>query len=55
MEQGETGKRGRGKGKRPAMRHITLRIPEWVLAYYDNDIRKMRDAIIEHTKVSLHM
>ena len=42
-------RRGRGPGKRPAMAHITIRIPQRVLDYYDNDLRKMRDAWVEHT------
>ena len=41
-------RRGRGPGKRPAMAHITIRIPQRVVDYYDRDLIKMRNAWVEH-------
>lgn len=43
-------RRGRGPGKKPAMRHITIRIPQHVVAHYDGDTRAMRDAWVAHVE-----
>lgn len=41
-------RRGRGPGKKPAMRHVTIRLPQYVVDYYDGDTRAMRDAWVRH-------
>jgi hypothetical protein len=41
-------RRGRGPGKRPAMAHVTMRLPQYVLDYYGGDKLKMRDAWVEY-------
>ena len=46
-----TPKRLRGKGKKPAMVHVNLRIPTEVLEYYKtlpNHTGKMRDVLTQH-------
>lgn len=41
-------RRGRGPGKRPAMAHITIRIPQRVIDHYGGSLLHMRDAWVEH-------
>ena len=43
-------RRGRGRGKKPAMRHITIRIPQHVVAHYQGDTLAMRNAWIKHVE-----
>jgi hypothetical protein len=48
-------RRGRGPGKRPAMAHITIRIPQRVVDYYDRDLIKMRNAWVEKLSQSIEV
>lgn len=43
-------RRGRGPGKRPAMRHVTIRLPQHVLDRFKGDTRAMRDAWVRHVE-----
>ena len=50
-----TDRRVRGKGKKPAMAHVNLRIPHEVLAYYKhfpNYTQKMRDTLAKEADIS---
>jgi hypothetical protein len=47
-------RRGRGLGKKPRMRHITMRLPQHVLDYYDDDILAMRNAWVKHTEEKIN-
>ena len=42
--------RGRGPGKKPAMAHMTLRMPRHVVDFYHGDTRAMRDAWVKHVE-----
>lgn len=42
-------RKGRGKGKKPAMAHVNLRIPDWVLDFYKqqpNYSKSMRSVLM---------
>ena len=44
-------RRGRGKGTRPALAHVNVRIPIWVLDYYrqqQNYTKAMREVLTMH-------
>ena len=44
----ETSKKVRGKGKRPALTHVNMRLPAWVVDYYKqfpNPTGKMREVL----------
>ena len=41
-------RRGRGPGKRPAMVHLTIRMPKHVLDHYHGDAKRMRDDWVKH-------
>lgn len=43
-------RRGRGPGKKPAMVHITIRIPQHVVDHYGGDTRAMRDAWVSYVE-----
>lgn len=43
-------RRGRGPGKKPAMLHITIRMPKHVVDHYKGDTRAMRDAWVKHVE-----
>lgn len=43
-------RRGRGLGKRPAMVHVTLRLPQHVVDRYGGDTRAMRDAWVTYVE-----
>ncbi len=42
--------RRRGPGRKPAMVHVTLRLPKHVLDHYDGDTRAMRDAWVRYVE-----
>jgi hypothetical protein len=42
--------RKRGPNKQPRMVHITMRVPGFVLEHFDNSVRKLRDALVQHVK-----
>ena len=42
-------RRGRGPGKKPAMVHVTVRMPRHVIDHYP-DLKTMRDAWVEHVE-----
>jgi uncharacterized protein (DUF4415 family) len=51
LNETNTPKRARGKGKKPAMTHVNLRIPTEVLEYYKtlpNHTGRMRDVLVQH-------
>lgn len=50
MSDTSEARRGRGLGRKPPMRHITLRMPQHVVAYYHGDTRAMRDAWVAHVE-----
>jgi hypothetical protein len=50
MENNTTERRGRGPGKKPAMRHITIRVPQHVVNHFKGDTRAMRDAWVRYTE-----
>lgn len=43
-------RRGRGPGKKPAMRHVTIRIPHHVVDHYKGDLKVMRDAWVRYVE-----
>lgn len=43
-------RRGRGPGKKPAMQHVTIRIPKHVVEYYGGSLRAMRDAWVRYVE-----
>lgn len=46
-------KRGRGKGKRPALAHVNLRVPADVMEYFKqfpNYTGKMREVLTEYVR-----
>jgi len=43
-------RRPRGPGKKPAMRHVTIRIPQHVVDHYDGDLTAMRDAWVQYVE-----
>ena len=43
-------RRGRGPGKKPALVHVSLRVPQHVLDYYGGDTRAMRDAWVAYVE-----
>lgn len=50
-----TDKRVRGKGKKPAMVHVNLRVPSEVLDYYKqfpNYTQKMRNVLAKEADIS---
>jgi hypothetical protein len=47
-------RRGRGLGKKPAMRHITIRVPQHVVNHFNGDTRAMRDAWVKHTEEKIN-
>jgi hypothetical protein len=47
----DTTKKVRGKGKRPALTHVNLRLPVWVIEYYKqypSYTGKMREVLTAH-------
>ena len=43
-------RRGRGAGKSMRLRHITIRIPGYVVDHYNGDLKAMRDAWVVHVE-----
>lgn len=46
-------RRGRGKGTKPTMAHINIRIPHWVLDHFkqkDNYTKAIRDVLTAHVQ-----
>lgn len=43
-------RRGRGPGKKPRMRHITIRLPQHVVDHYGGDTKAMRDAWVKYVE-----
>lgn len=43
-------RRGRGPGKKPAMVHVTIRMPKHVLDHYHGDTKRMRDDWVKHVE-----
>jgi hypothetical protein len=49
----ETTKRARGKGVKPALVHVNVRLPQWVLDYYKEQpsyTKAMREVLIIHAQ-----
>lgn len=47
-EEIQTKRRGRGKGKKPAKVHVSMRVPQHVFDYFEGDKKAMRDALQEY-------
>lgn len=43
-------RRGRGLGKKPPMKHITIRMPQHVVDHYDGNLKAMRDAWVTYVE-----
>lgn len=46
-------RRGRGKGTRPALAHVNVRVPQWVLDFYKqeaNYTKAMREVLTRHAQ-----
>lgn len=53
MSDTQTTKRVRGRGKNPALAHVNLRLPVWVLEFYKqypSYTGKMREVLAEHAQ-----
>lgn len=53
IEEQQVKKRGRGKGLKPALAHINIRVPVWVLDYYrqqPNYTKAMREVLTMHAQ-----
>ena len=49
-EEAQPKKRGRGKGKKPARVHVTMRVPKHVFEYFEGDKVAMRNALQEYVE-----
>jgi len=55
MSDTETTKRVRGSGKNPALAHVNLRLPVWVLEFYKKHpsyTGKMREVLAEYAQTN---
>jgi hypothetical protein len=55
MSDTETTKRVRGRGKNPALAHVNLRLPMWVLEFYKKHpsyTGKMREVLAEYAQTN---
>jgi hypothetical protein len=55
MSDTETTKRVRGRGKNPALAHVNLRLPVWVLEFYKKHpsyTGKMREVLAEYAQTN---
>lgn len=50
MEDTPQKRRVRGPGKKPAMAHITLRMPRHIVSYYEGNIKRMRDDWVRYVE-----